>query len=53
MSRRGASPDTLQERGGCVTPDETGKEWLKKYAPSELRAERIKMYVQMQGAKTL
>ena len=29
--------------------DETGKEWLKKYAPGKLRAKRLKMYVEMAG----
>ena len=29
--------------------DETGKEWLKKYAPGKLRAKRLDVYVQMKG----
>lgn len=33
--------------------DETGKEWLKKYAPGKLRTKRLKIYTTMTGFKTL
>ena len=29
--------------------DETGKEWLKKYAPGKLRAKRRRIYTEMKG----
>ena len=29
--------------------DETGKEWLKKYAPGKLRAKRRRIYTEMEG----
>ena len=33
--------------------DETGKEWVKKYAPGRLRAKRLKVYTDMKGFTTL
>lgn len=30
-----------------------GKEWLEKYLPGTLRSKRVKMYTDMEGAKTL
>jgi phosphatidylserine/phosphatidylglycerophosphate/cardiolipin synthase-like enzyme len=33
--------------------DETGKEWLKKYAPGKLRAKRLMIYTTMTGFTTL
>ena len=32
--------------------DETGKEWVKKYAPGKLRAKRLKLYTAMTGFTT-
>lgn len=34
---------------GSLFLDETGKEWLKKYALGKLRAKRLEIYRQMQG----
>ena len=33
--------------------DETGKEWLKKYAPGKLRAKRVAVYTAMKGVTKL
>lgn len=33
--------------------DESGKEWLKKYGPGTLRSKRVKVYAEMEGAKTI
>ena len=33
--------------------DETGKQWVKKYAPGKLRAKRLALYAGMKGAVTL
>ena len=44
-------------RGKTVTTqpvlDESGKEWVKKYAPGKLRAKRLKVYTSMKRAVTL
>jgi len=33
--------------------DETGVQWLKKYAPGKLKAKRLKAYVNMTGFSTV
>ncbi len=33
--------------------DETGTEWLKKYAPGKLRTKRVQLYAKMEDAQTL
>jgi len=33
--------------------DESGKQWVKKYAPGKLRAKRLKVYANMKGFTTL
>jgi hypothetical protein len=39
--------------GESLFLDETGRQWLKQYAPGKLRAKRIELYAKMEGARTL
>jgi hypothetical protein len=39
--------------GESLFLDETGRQWLKQYAPGKLRAKKIELYAKMEGARTL
>jgi hypothetical protein len=61
----GSEPPTIDEiaeshhkgatkaNGESLFLDETGRQWLKQYAPGKLRAKRIELYAKMEGARTL
>ena len=54
-------PDPTQTLGvrkkkgaeGGLFLDETGKKWLEKYEPTNLRAKRLAVYTNMDGFTTL
>jgi phosphatidylserine/phosphatidylglycerophosphate/cardiolipin synthase-like enzyme len=41
------------EAGASLFLDESGTQWVKKYAPGKLRAKRVKVYTKMKGFTTL
>jgi phosphatidylserine/phosphatidylglycerophosphate/cardiolipin synthase-like enzyme len=49
-SRQGAGS---AEAGASLFLDESGTQWVKKYAPGRLRAKRVKVYTSMKGFTTL